>query len=206
LHLRHLQLGGGGYSEVRAMLEQITRELEADLNETREIPAALVQTWMKSPEPDIRGATYALLYSAHVNRVKPPIPFDDRFQFFLDYYSWCLRVDPPPFGWANTRYSAGWDLVGWFCLLWDEGISKKYFEKIKSRLEEIYKQGDAELKKAVEHAIMEHLFERKNIRQFFSSWKDDPGLKPAFDEAMLWIAGGGSSPLTGSPREKLKDS
>jgi hypothetical protein len=80
--------------------------------------------------------------------------------------------------------------------MWDEKRDKKYFEAIKSLLEKLYLTGEAELKKCIEHAIIEHLFERKPIRKFFSNWRDDPQLRPAYEEGMLWVNGGGTSPLT----------
>ncbi len=181
------------------MLEQIIRELEADRSETREIPVAQVRNWMASTEPDVRGATYGFLHSVHVSRVKPPLSFDEVFDFILQYYEWCIRADPAPGAWANTRYSAGWDMVSWFCRLWDESRDKKYFEKIKIRLAVLYKAGDADLKKAIEHATIEHLFENKHIRKFFADWESDADLKAAYDEGMLWVTHGGSSPLTKRP-------
>jgi hypothetical protein len=35
-------------------------------------------------------------------------------------------------------------------------------------------------------AILEHLFEKKGLRQFFADWKADPQLKTGYDEAQLW--------------------
>jgi len=173
------------------MLEQIRRELEAGRGETREISASLVRQWMASTDPQVRGATYAFLHSAHALRVAPALSFDEVFDFTLSYYEWCIRTDPEPGDWADTRYSAGW-----FLWLWDGGHDRKYSERIKSWLAELYKTGDAALKKAIEHATIEHLFERKQVRKFFADWQHDPELKPAYDEGMLWIMHGGKTPLS----------
>src|SRR5579871_1608804 len=142
------------------MLQQIRRELQADRTETREIPAATVRTWMASDEPDVRGATYGFFHSPHTARVRPELSFDEVFDFTLSYYEWCIRTDPPPGNWASTRYSAGWDLTSWFFALWNQKREKKYFDRIKSRLAALYKAGDPDLKQAIAHAIIEHLFER----------------------------------------------
>ncbi len=178
------------------MLEQIRRELEADRCETREIPASLVRTWMASKDPDVLGATYGFFHSSAASRVGPALSFDEVFDFTLRYFEWCIRTDPAPVGWANTRYSAGWDLVGWFFGLWDQSRDRNYLKKIKTRLAGLYKTGDADLKKSIEHAIIEHLFERKQVREFFADWENDPDLKPAYDEGVLWVTHGGSSPLS----------
>jgi hypothetical protein len=181
------------------MLEEIIQAVEADRDDNREIPASQVRIWMSSKDPDVLGATYGFFHSAHTARVKPELSFDEVFDFTLNYYEWCIRTDPAPGKWASTRYSAGWDMASWFCALWDQRREKEYFERIKSRLAKLYKLGDADLKQAIAHAIVEHLFERKPIRKFFSDWKADPVLKFAYDEGMLWVTRGGTSPLSTPP-------
>ena len=176
------------------MLEEVTAELL--VTDGRTVPRFHVHKWMASENADIMGATYEFLWKPeHVERVVPPLQFDEVFDFMLHYYEFCLKKNPTS-EWANSSYSAGTDLVGWFVSMWDEGRDKKYLKRIKSHLADLYTSGSAELKKCIEHAIIEHLFERKPIRKFFSDWQDDPRLRPAFEEGMLWIKGGGRSPLT----------
>jgi hypothetical protein len=91
---------------------------------------------------------------------------------------------------------AGTELVGMFVWMWDEGRDRRYFVEVKSRLAGLYVEGSSDVRRAIEHAVIEHLFEREPIREFFSDWRDDPRLRPAYDEGMLWVAGGGTSPLT----------
>ena len=186
------------------MLEEIRRELQSSRDETREIPASRVRNWMSSKDPDVLGATYGFFHSAHTGRIRPKLSFDEIFDFTLAYYEWCIRTDPPPGRWASTRYSAGWDLASWFFVLWDQKRDKKYFDRIKLKLEQLYESGDADLKQAIEHAIVEHLFERKAIRKFFANWKNDPQMKAAYEEGMLWITRGGTSPLSETPKERAK--
>lgn len=178
------------------MLSEIIRELERPPGERTSIPGSEVQRWMKSQDADTLGATYGFLSKAEqVHRVTPPLSFDDVVEFMLHYYGFCLRTDPRS-PWANSRYSAGWDLVGWFTRMWNEKREKKYFQAIKSLLEKLYVTGDPELKKCIEHAVVEHLFERKDIRTFFSDWLDNSELRPLYDEGNMWIDGDGKSPLT----------
>jgi len=182
------------------MLNEIVRELKMLTGQRTPIPNSQVQLWMKSEDVDTLGAAYVFLSKAeHVNRVIPPLAFDPVFDFMLRYYEFCVRTDPQS-KWANSAYSAGHELVGWFVKMWDEGRDKKYFEKIKSRLAKLYIAGSPELKKCIEHGIVEHLFERKPIRKFFSDWKENPQLQPAYEEGMLWVTSGGTSPLTESRR------
>ena len=178
------------------MLQRIIRELEAPAGNENVVVKSDVQGWMKSADADTLGATYGFLSNpVCVQRVTPPLSFDEVFEFMLRYYGFCLGTDPKS-QWANSRYSAGWDLVGWFTKMWDEKREAKYFQAIKSLLERLYITGDPELKKCIEHAIVEHLFERRPIRAFFSDWRDNAQLRTAYDEGMLWVSGGGSSPLS----------
>ncbi|HXN24687.1 MAG TPA: hypothetical protein VOA41_18290 [Candidatus Dormibacteraeota bacterium] len=178
------------------MLLEIIKELKTPPEERKSVPENQVRGWMASEDTDTMGATYVFLSKPqHVNRVSSPLSFDPVFDFMLRYYEFCLKTDPES-KWANSSYSAGSDLVGWFVSMWDEKRDKKYFEAIKSRLAQLYIDGSPELKECIEHGVIEHLFERKAIRQFFSDWRDNPDLRPAFDEGMLWVEGGGASPLT----------
>ena len=183
------------------MLQEIIREFRTPAPERKSVPQSEVLKWMKSGDTDTLGATYVFLSKAeHVDRVTPPLSFDLVFDFMLRYYEFCLRNDPQS-EWANSAYSAGGDLVGWFVWMWDGGRDRKYFETTKSRLAELYISGSPERKKCIEHAIIEHLFERKPIRKFFSDWKTNPQLQPAYEEGMLWVTSGGTSPLT-EPRRR----
>lgn len=183
------------------MFEEIIEALETPQSERTSIPDSRVRRWMKSEDADTLGAAYAFLSKAdHLQRVTPALSFQDVFEFMLRYYGFCFRKDPKS-RWANSRYSAGWDLVGWFTQMWDENQDKKYLEDIKSFLGKLYLAGDPELRECIEHAVLEHLFERKDILQFFSDWRDNPQLRPAYDEGKLWVDGGGTSPLT-EPRRR----
>ena len=184
------------------MLEEIERELRADRSSGRPISASLIRSCMDSKDWDLIDAAYVLLNSPHFQRIAPPLSFDEVFEFTLRYYISCLKENPTPRGKPPMRYSAGWDLVAWFCHLWDCGVEKRYLKNVKARLAELYKSGDPDLKEAIEHATIEHLFERNPIRKFFADWKADPRLKHAYDEGMLWVSHGGTSPLSESSKGK----
>jgi len=178
------------------MLQEIIKEFTTPITARKNVAQSDVLKWMDSGDADTLGATYVFLSKPeHVGRVTPPLSFDPVFDFMLRYYEFCLKNDPQS-EWANSAYSAGGDLVGWFVWMWDEGRDRKYFERIKSRLADLYISGSTEQKKCIEHAIVEHLFERKPIRKFFSDWKTNSQLQPAYEEGMLWATGGGASPLT----------
>lgn len=178
------------------MLQDLIKELKADARDRKSIPQSQVRTWMRSEDADTLGATYVLLSKPeHVKRITPAFDFDFVFEFMLRYYEFCLETNPRS-EWANSNYSAGSDFVGWFVMMWDEHRDKKYFDAIKTWLERLYIRGSPDVRKCVEHAIVEHLFERKPIREFFADWQDTPEFRKVYDEGMIWIKGGGTSPLT----------
>ena len=178
------------------MLEEIIKELKTPSGERRAIPQSEVRRWMETTEPDTLGAVYVFLSKPdHISRVSPPLSFDPVFDFMLRYYEFCLTTNPQS-KWANSAYSAGSDLVGWFVWMWDEGRDRRYLEIVKSLLARLYISGPSDLKTCIEHAVIEHLFERKPIRRFFGDWNDNPELRPAYAEGMAWIKSGGASPLT----------
>jgi hypothetical protein len=184
------------------MLQEVLNELNIDSNHTSMVSDAQVRRWMESSDADTLGATYVFLSKPeHVARINPPIEFDSVFNFMLRYYIFCMKENPKS-AWANSNYSAGADMVGWFVSLWEEKRDERYFEKIKASLEELYINSPADTRKCVEHAVVEHLFERKAVRRFFSNWQHNPQLRPAYDEGMLWVRRGGQSPLTKSYRNR----
>src|SRR5262245_35230453 len=101
------------------MLQEVIKQLEISPESGTSVPLSQVRKWMSSEETDVRGATYGFLSNpAQVKRVIPALEFDESFNFLLRYYEFCLTTDPKS-RWANNRYSAGWDITGWFARMWD---------------------------------------------------------------------------------------
>lgn len=184
------------------MLREIIKTLETVDTGSAPIPEAEVHRWMSGNDPEVLGAAYSLLRNAKlVRRVTPPLSFDEVFAFFLRYYEFCLKNDPRG-DWVDDRFTAGCDFVTTFVSLWDEGRDRRYFQEMKALLRRLYLEGPGELQESIEQAIIEHLFEREDIRDFFSDWRDDARLKPAYDAGVLWVEGGGKSPLTQPRRDR----
>ncbi len=182
------------------------REILDDIQAAREgslttIPDSQVRRWMSTSDPEALGAIYVLLTDAKLSQtITPPLPFDEVFAFLLRYFEFCLRNDPQG-EWVDNRFTAGSDFVSAFVSFWDARRESKYFREMKSLLSRLYIEGSGELKDSIEQAIVEHLFERKDIRQFFADWQDDPQLRSAYEAGKLWADGGGKSPLTESRRK-----
>ena len=117
----------------------------------------------------------------------------------MQYYERCLKEDPKS-KWADSRYSAGATLVNVFASLWrDSSVPREVVKDLKTWPGRLYAAGDESLRTCIVTATLEHLFEQKDIREFFSDWKKEPVLAIAHKEACAWYLGGGKTPLGKPP-------
>jgi len=87
-----------------------------------------------------------------------------------------------------------------FVSLWkDTSVPRTLLAQLKAWLGKLYKEGDAEIRTCIVQATLEHLFEHKDVREFFSDWQNDAVLAKAYTEASEWYKGGGTSPLGRPP-------
>lgn len=78
-------------------------------------------------------------------------------------------------------------------------MPRPLLEDLKSWLGRLYKEGKPEIRTCIVHATLEHLFEQKQIRKFFSNWQNDVVLAEAYRESSEWYKGGGKTPLGEPP-------
>jgi hypothetical protein len=153
-----------------------------------------VQRWMASTDIEILGFTDALLSDRRF-RIEPPIALDDYIKFMKHYYERCLRENPDG-EWSDSRHSASADLVNRFAnLSRDSSVPRPVLDDLKLWLGRLYKDGSSDIRTCIVQATLEHLFEQKQMREFFSDWQDDQVLAAAYEEASEWYKGGGHSPL-----------
>jgi hypothetical protein len=81
----------------------------------------------------------------------------------------------------------------------DSSVPRSILTDLKFWLGGLYKTGSPQIRTCVVQATLEHLFEQKDIRKFFSDWQNDAALEVAYDEASEWYKGGGRSPLGRPP-------
>ncbi len=157
-----------------------------------------VKKWMRSSDIEILGFTHGLLCDRRF-RIEPPISLNEYIEFSKRYYERCLKENPDG-DWSDSRYSAGADLVNIFVSLWkDSSVPRPLLAQLKAWLGKLYKEGDAEIRTCIVQATLEHLFEHKDVREFFSDWQNDAVLAKAYTEASEWYKGGGTSPLGRPP-------
>jgi hypothetical protein len=187
----------GAFREVVAISEGL------QAGETPVVSRERVLGWMKSDDIEALGALYHLLMGGQRKpEVDPPLQFEDFHRFLLGYYERCM-VENPKSRWADSRYTAGWDLVNWLSSVWAEG-RKEVFAEWKAWLERVYRAGDSEVRECLVNATLEHLFERRKLAKAFDDWKNDPLLGEALSSAMEWSANDGRSPLGATNRSRKK--
>jgi hypothetical protein len=156
-----------------------------------------VREWFKSEDIEILGLAQHLIHNGRF-RIEPPLSLTEYKDFIKLYFERCLREDPDG-DWSDSRYSAAWDMVNIFTSLWrDKSVSRDVLKELKNWLAQLYKD-DEKVRTCLVTAPFEHLFERKDIRKFFSDWTKDAVLSIAYKEACEWYLGGGKTPLGKPP-------
>jgi len=163
---------------------------------TEHIAKARVLQLMENGDIEVLGVVYAFVTDSRRNKIiEPPLEFDDYYRFITRYFERCFREDPKG-KWADSRYSAGHDLVNWFASLWDDDkVPRTAISNLKAWLAKLYIDGDTDLRNCIVTATLEHLFEQQKIRRYFADWEGHPVLGVAFSEAMEWVYRGGNAPL-----------
>jgi len=162
------------------------------------IPGALFRQWMSIEDIEVLGFVYSTLGN-HRFQLDPGLSLDEYLRFVRHYYERCF-IENPDGEWLDSRYSAGWDLVNVLASHWENpDVPRSVMEDWKRWLGEIYKRSSEEVRICIINATLEHLLEKGVFRKFFSDWIQDPVLRKAYEEALLWYEGGGRTELGKSP-------
>ena len=151
------------------------------------IPKSEIVAALNSDDLEIGGTAYEILSSIKTARwIDPPPSIDESQSLTMDYLRRCIEQNPVG-EWCYTRYEAAREAQRWVLERWDnENRSSSYFEKWKEWIKRLYLAGNDEIRRALVDGILEHLFEKTEIRQNFADWREDPQLQIAYDEAQLW--------------------
>lgn len=164
----------------------------------RTISGDVFRQWTASEDMEVLGFVYSTL-GDNKFRVEPELSLDEYLKFVRNYYERCFFENPDG-DWSDSRYSAGWDLVNVLAFHWDSSeVPRSVMEDWKRWLADIYKRGPEEVRTCIINATLEHLLEKGSLRKFFADWVRDPVLKMAYEQALLWYAGGGRTKLGKSP-------
>ena len=176
------------YQPVSTTAEQL-RNLWRSLPQLNDL-----QKWMASSDIEILGFVHAMLHDGRF-RTEPPLQQTVYVKFIQHYFERCLRENPEG-EWADSRCSAGGDLVNVFASLWrDPSVPRPILTDLKTWLGKLYKEGSQEIRTCIVQSTLEHLFEQRDIRKFFSDWQKDEVLNLAHGAASEWYKGGGRTQL-----------
>jgi hypothetical protein len=158
-----------------------------DENQEGSIVKADVIAGIRSNDTELAGAIYDIVTTDRLRkRIDPPLTNEELDNLVTGYFERCLLTDPKG-EWTLTRYSAAWEVKDCILETWEsEGGSSESFVRWKEWMEKLYRAGDEGIRRAIVDGILEHLFEERELRQFFADWQADPELKTAYDEAKLW--------------------
>jgi hypothetical protein len=163
------------------------REIVAELKGAGPIERPTILRWMRTDDIEAMGALMSLLAeNKHFDRIDPPLSLEEYCRFAADYYERALAENPDG-EWSDSRTTAGWDFAKWFLQLWQEQqpAERMILADLKMRLAKLCKVGGPSLCNALVTAVLEHLFERSEVQQYFRDWLEDPMLRDAYTEAKL---------------------
>jgi hypothetical protein len=154
------------------------------------VPNDKIINWMQSKDIEVLGAIYDFISrKKYYKKIYPGLTAEDYNGFIMHFFKRCI-LEIPSTDWKSdhfvlSRYDAGYDFVRWFKIFWnDPNVPKSIVYALKEWLENIYKDGDEEIRECIITAMLEHLFNNEEIATFFSDWLSDPILKPAYERAM----------------------
>jgi len=158
-----------------------------DSGERRVVEKTRVLEWMRSPDIEVRGALYSKIRDAAMaKRIEPPLQFDDYFNFVVPYFEQCIELDPAG-EWSHSRYLAGHEFITWIVDFWNKKeVPREKVAEIKRRLGDLYRRGNEEVRDGVLNGVLEHLFENRQLANYFKEWESDPVLGQAYGAALQW--------------------
>ena len=158
-----------------------------DEDRERSISKADILAGIRGDDTELAGAIYDIVTTDKFRkRIKPSLTDKEFDDLISEYFGRCIVTDPKGER-TLTRYGAAWEAQDCILDIWEnQGGNSESFVKWKTWMETLYRAGDEKIKRAIVDGILEHLFEKKGLRQSFADWQSDSELKTAYDEAQLW--------------------
>ena len=152
---------------------------------------------MTDPNLQVQAVAHHVIVTDE-KRVVPPLENPVIFDFELSHMRRVILEDPKE-NWSaenpleddfiTTRYSQGMDFVRWFKVLWNEPVTnQQLIARLKNLLRDTYLAGDVDARECIVNGYLEHLYESRGIRKYFSDWDADPVLRGASEMAKKWRA------------------
>ena len=150
------------------------------------IRRAEVREWV-TPAQDLE--MLALLYrltDEAWNRIEPHLEAHETCGIIRCYLLRCIQEDPRH-DWAFTRFEAAMQLEAWFDYLADKPEDRTaILRESAAAVTDAYVCGDAEMRRTIEQAFLEHVLEQTRMRPFFEHWAANDQLREAWTSAIEW--------------------
>jgi len=165
---------------VNVIAKEIERSREAN---PPQIPLETVKLWMAGEATDTMGATYAFVTDPIcIARVVPPIPQIDATSFLRRYFAYCLAEDPKG-EWADSRYSASWDIANMLRALAADSARQDEVRDWIAWVKDQYLKGAAPMRQAIETGVVEHILAEPSLRGLLNDWGADSALREAIQRS-----------------------
>lgn len=164
---------------------EVTDRLSA--TPTATVNLGLVEGWMKSDDLEVLCATVGFLLDEKFGmQVQPPPSYWDVTDFFLMVWKRVISENNIKSDRIPSRYDVATQLGQYFESRWLAGDKIRDVPKIRETIEQFYMSGDTEVRTCLETATIEHLMEKRDIREYLNDWKQHPIMKHAFANCLEW--------------------
>lgn len=151
----------------------------------QKIAASDVRKWLSANSIKVTAAVINNVISQS-RRIEPPLSMEEICSVMQEYFKKCLVQNFKDDGYLPNRHVAGYELVSWFKMLWnDPNVPRDYLDRLKKMFRAVSQEGLVSQEEMVS-AVLEHLFESREIVSFFDDWRADPVLSKMYDLALKW--------------------
>jgi len=165
---------------------RVISRIQGAIKEPGKVPASEVKNWLRHRSLDVLSVATDLILE-HSRRIEPPLTMQEICDAVRDYYQRCFQEDHES-EFVPSFHIAGYELVRWFRNLWgDPDVPREYLSDLKTMLAQLYRASDKKKADRLVNAVIEHLFETREIAEFFADWKSDAALSRGFARAMEWV-------------------
>ena len=182
-------------------MTDVAQRIRIALASSDDIPRQHVREWIEhSDSVAVDALLYELTRDAW-NRIQPALEQDEACALIQRYLLRCIREDPTD-GPAMRRYEAAAALEAWFDHLAERADTYPIAQQVAAAVTDLFVDGDAPTRAAIETGFLEHVLEQRSLRSFFAHWARDERLQEAWRQALAW--GDAHPNFTKGLREQLR--
>jgi len=146
-----------------------------------------LRRWMNA-DVETKAIVYVLTDKAW-SRIEPELSLSEQCTFMRDYLCECLVAGcstGETGDYVHSGFEAAWELAAWLKHLAHIEGTSAIIKGVAAKLGEIYVTAEDSLRNRIETGALEHALEEPLLVTFFSTWRNDEQLSPAFSRALAW--------------------